>query len=147
MENYEISNTTIALIYRNNKTIVYDNNDQFIVNKLPNEIINNSCKFYGSSFIGRVKGTEFMLGIKNKVPIIVEESNNIIFFPTSSYKLKTCSWISIKYIKDYFKISNNTSRIITENNRKIDLDISYFIINNQILRSYRLESILNRRKM
>lgn len=145
MKEYEINKNTIALIYKDNKTIVYELGSIFIVDKLPNEIIKYSCEYFGSSFKGRILGTKKMTGITHKSPIIIEESQEIIFFPISSPRLYDCSWINNKYIKKYIK-DNNNCILYTINGEKIRLNCSYEVINNQILRSSRLESVIRYRK-
>lgn len=148
MKNYEINGNTIALIYDSNNTIVYEKSNNFILhNIVPNKIIKYSCEYFGSSYEGRVKGTNNLTGLTHKVPIIIEESNEIIFFPTISSRLNECSWIRNKYIKNYKKIPENKVEIEFINDKKIHLSCSYETINNQILRSSRLESILRYRKM
>ena len=145
MENYEINENTIALIFENYKTIVYEKDKKFVVNKLPNEIVKYSCEFFGSSFKGRLDGTKYLTGLTHKPPIIIEESNEIIFFPLSSPRLSSCSWIRNKYINSYFKKEKGCT-ILLFNGNKLDLNCSYEIINNQILRSSRLESVIRYRK-
>lgn len=144
---YEINNNTIALIFNNNVTKVYEVDNELVINNIPNNIIKFSCEYFGSSFEGRVKGTNSMTGLTHKVPIIIEESNEIIFFPTSSHRLKNCSWIRPKYIKKYEKSIGNMVKITLINDKEIFLNCSYETINNQILRSSRLESIIRYRKM
>ena len=147
MNMYEINRNTIALIYENNKTIVYEKDNIFEINKIPNEIIKYSCEYFGCSFKGRVEGTKYLTGITHKSPIIIEESDEIIFFPLSSPRQFNCSWIRSKYIKNYYK-NKNCNKCVIElcNDKKIELNCSYETINNQILRSSRLESIIRYRK-
>jgi len=145
MENYEINNSTIALIFNNDKTIVYEKNKRFIVNLTPNQIVKYSCEYFGSSYKGRIEGTKKLTGITHKSPIIIEESNEIIFFPLTSPRNKECSWIRNKYISSYKKCENRCI-LLTINGDKIEIECSYEIINNQILRSSRLESIIRYRK-
>lgn len=148
MINYEINLDTIALIYENNNTVVYEKNRNFVINNvIPNKVIKYSCEYFGSSFEGRVKGTNRLTGLTHKVPIIIEESNEVIFFPTSSSRLNDCSWVRNKYIKNYKKVIDNKVELELINNSKITINCSYETINNQILRSSRLESILRYRKM
>ena len=145
MENYEINDNTIALIFNNYKTLVYEKERSFIINKLPNEIIKYSCEYFGSSFKGRLEGTKFLTGLTHKPPIIIEESKEIIFFPLSSPRLNTCSWIRNKYVDKYEKLVDGCN-ILLLNGMILKLNCSYEIINNQILRSSRLESIIRYRK-
>ena len=112
-----------------------------MVNLSPNKIVENSCEYFGSTLSGRQKGSYSLINITHKVPVIIEESKEIIFFPTVSPRLKDCSWISIKNITDYYEKDDKVF-INFEKNKTIDLDLSYNIISNQILRASRLESVL-----
>ena len=145
MDNYEINENTMALIFNNYKTIVYEKNKILVINKTPNEIIKYSCEYFGCSYKGRVEGTKYLTGITHKSPLIIEESCEMIFFPISSPRLNTCSWLRNKYILNYKK-NDNKCLLTFSNNKKIELNCSYEIINNQILRSSRLESIIRYRK-
>ena len=146
LENYEINLNTIAILsIDNNTSKVYEDNDTFYVKKNQREIIDDSCKYFGSSFLGRHEGTKNLIGVNYKSPIIIEETRNIIFFPTSSPRFNDCNWIALNKIKSYHKY-NNKKQIIFINNEKIEIDISYGSLTNQILRATLLESTLNKRK-
>ena len=80
-----------------------------------------------------------------KVPIIVEESKNIIFFPTSSFRSKFNSWISLKHFNKCYKSGVDTI-VEFDNQVKIKIDMSVGSFNNQVLRSSRLDSQLRNRK-
>lgn len=146
MDCYEISEDTMALLpNEEGKTKVIEVEKEFFVEESPMEIIENSCSFFGSSYLGRFNGTKKMTGITHKSPIIIEESSEIIFFPTTSPRLSDCKWIAHKQIKNYYK-EKYFSKLQFKNGKEIDLDISYGSLNNQILRSSRLESVLVSRK-
>jgi competence protein ComK len=145
MENYEINNKTLALYGMGDKTRVYEEDLSFIVDKPASEIMEDSCEYFGSSLEGRKRGTEKLIGVHYKAPIIVEESNNIIFFPTSSPRLGTCSWLRFSCIDQYY-YQNHNLIVEFKNGAKIVLDTTYGVVDNQILRSARLETVLNGRK-
>lgn len=145
IEEYEVNKETLALIAVDNKTKVVEEDKEFIVDKTPTQIMEDSCEYFGSSFEGRKQGTKKLIGITHKSPIIIEESNEIIFFPTSSPRLKECSWISLNNLKNYHKKEDKTN-ILFDNNQEILMDTSFNIIDNQILRSTLLESVLRKRK-
>ena len=106
-----------------------------------------SCKYYGSSINGRQKGTTNLTGISYKTPIIVQEEGSMIFFPTSSPRLKNCCWVSLNNIDSYYyDFEKKVCVIIFDNNSKLEIDMSYTVLNNQILKSQRLESIFNKRR-
>lgn len=143
---YEINSSTLAIIPIDEYTSkVYEEDEDYIINKSSNSIIKQNCEFYGSSYEGRCIGTKSLTGIKTKYPIIIEESRNIIFFPTSSSRTKQSSWIALNKVKSYVK-DKNTSRIQFKNETKINLDISYYSLDNQICRAIMLKSKLYERK-
>lgn len=143
---YEINDKTVALYSMANKTRVYEEDKNFIVDAPASEIMEESCSYFGSSLDGRKKGTNSLIGVTYKAPIIVEETQDLIFFPTSSPKLKNCSWLRSNKIKCYY-YKNNHLVVEFKNGDKILLNVSYDAINNQILRATRLESVLRDRKM
>jgi len=145
MKNYEINADTLALIALKDKTEVFEENNHFFVDKLANEIMEDSCAYFGSSLAGRQKGTESLIGINYKAPVIVEESKEMIFFPTLSPRKENCSWISLQKINQYYRIGDKMI-IEFKNGSQVVLNVSFGIIDNQVLRATRLESVLRRRK-
>ena len=145
MKEYEINEDTLALISIDNKTKIFENKRTFTIEKEVSKIMEDSCEYFGSSLSGRQKGTEKLIGVTYKAPIIVEESKNIIFFPTSSPRIKSCNWISLNNLERYY---TKNEKVVLEfkNKQKIMLDLSYGIIDNQILRATRLEAVLRGRK-
>ena len=135
LKEYEINSDTIAIVpIDENISKIYEKEEEYVVNKNSNKIIEDNCKFYGSSYKGRCAGTKYLTGIKSKYPIIIEESRNIIFFPTSSIRNNENIWISLNNIKSYNK-NDLGSKIIFENNKKLDLDISIYSLDNQYCRA------------
>lgn len=146
MQNYEINNDTLAIIPLNNyKSKIIEKDNNFEVNMTPMQIIENSCQFFGSSYQGRFSGTKRLIGVSHKAPIIIEETREIIFFPTNSPRLYDCCWIALNNVDEYKK-KNNCSTILFSTGHLLDLDISYGSLDNQILRAARLESVLRKRK-
>lgn len=144
-ESYEINNSTLVLIALDNKTKVIEEEREFFIDKTPSNILEESCEYFGSSYLGRKIGTKNLIGITHKSPIIIEESREIIFFPTSSPRLNNCSWISLNNIKNFIK-NNEKTKIIFDNQKEIIVDVSFGIMENQILRASLLESTLRKRK-
>jgi len=86
-----------------------------------------------------------LIGVTHKSPIVIEDSKSIIFFPTTSPRLKECSWISLNNIESYIPYDKN-SIIKFQNNFRLFIPVSNKVINNQVLRATRLESVLLHRK-
>jgi len=144
---YEINTATLAIIpLDENTSKVYEEEEEYIINKSSNAIIKDNCEFYGSSYESRCIGTKALTGIKTKYPIIIEESRNIIFFPTTSTRTHQSSWIALNKIKNYSQ-KKNKSKVEFKNNTKVDFDISYYSLDNQVCRATMLKSKLYDRKL
>lgn len=143
---YEVNRETIAIIpVSETVSRVIEENETFLVNKSTTDIIDDSCKYFGSSYLGRHEGTKRLIGINYKSPIIVEETKEIIFFPTSSPRFNDCHWISLDKIVKHEK-SVHGSVITFINGEKIEINISSLSLENQILRATKLNSVLRKRK-
>jgi competence protein ComK len=143
---YEINRETIAIIpVSESISRIIEENETFLVNKNSTDIIDDSCKYFGSSYLGRHEGTKRLIGINYKSPIIVEETKEIIFFPTSSPRFNDCYWISLDKIENHYK-SDRGSTIKFINGEQIEINISSLSLENQILRATKLGSVLRKRK-
>lgn len=126
---------------------VFELDDEFIVNESPLNIIISSCLFFGSSFEGRREGTKSLLDCDIKVPIIVEESKNLIFFPTNSYKSCKNIWVSYNNLLIHKKYSFDTTLFSFAGNNNIKVNVKFNIVDNQIIRCIKLNAILSKRKL
>ena len=147
MKDYEINDETLAIVPNDiwNSIVVEDNCD-YDVSKKPLQIIDYSCKYFGSSYSGRKEGSKDVLNSSYKLPILVEDTRNLVFFPTTSPQDDDCSWISLKNIKEYRKYNNTKTEVEFRNGKTIIVDISYNSFNNQVMRASRLESIIRTRR-
>ena len=144
---YEINSSTLIIFPIDNKKCrIVESDLEFFVNKKSTKVIEESCLFFGCSYLGRVEGTKKLINVAVKAPIIVEESKKIIFFPTSSPRLDTCMWISYNNLVKYTKNNDNNTILYFKNNQEIEIDVSYNIIDNKIVRCIKLEKELIRRK-
>ena len=143
---YEISNNTCALVAKSEDNIlIIEKEGEIELSTKMQKFINYNCEYYGSSFLGRLKGSKSLLGMKYKLPIIIEESREIIFFPTKAYNSESCDWISLNNIVDYE--NHNLKTLVTfNNNQKYLFDISIDSFENQVLRATKLLLILKNRK-
>jgi competence protein ComK len=144
---YEISKGTLAILpNEKNSSVVYEDDDRYIIKQTPYEIMEESCKYFGSTYEGRKDGAREMLGAEYKVPIVIEDSNNLIVFPTTSPLSEDCVWISLKRVEKIEKIDSNNTKIIFDNKTEIIVDSSYRSIENQLSRASRLDLILRNHK-
>ena len=144
---YEINKGTLAIIPNEKESsLVYEDESRYIINQRPFEIMEESCKYFGSTYQGRKESARDILGAEYKVPIIVEDTDNLIVFPTTSPLAEDCVWISLKRVKKFEKIDSNNTRIIFDNDKEIIVPCSYRTIENQISRASRLDLIMRNRK-
>lgn len=144
---YEISKGTLAILpNEKNSSVVYEDDERYIIDQTPYEIMEESCKYFGSTYEGRKNGAKEMLGAEYKVPIVIEDSNNLIVFPTTSPLSDDCVWVSLKRVNKIMKIDSNNTKIIFDNNKEIIVDSSYRTIENQLSRASRLDLILRNHK-
>ena len=145
--NYEISRGTLAIVpSEGDSSMIYEDETQYIVPEKPFKIMEDSCKYFGSTYEGRKNGARDILGAEYKVPIVVEDENNLIVFPTTSPLAEDCVWISLKRVKNIEKNDFNTTKVIFDNNTEIVVDCSYRTMENQLSRASRLDLILRNHK-
>lgn len=145
---YEFSKGTLAIVPNENESsLVYEDDDRYIVDQTPFKIMEESCKYFGSTYAGRKDSARSILGAEYKVPIIVEDSDNLIVFPTTSPQSADCTWVSLKRIKSFIKIDSSNTKIIFDNGKEIIVPCSYRTIENQISRASRLDLIMRSRKI
>lgn len=144
---YEFSKGTLAIVPNENESsLVYEDDDRYIIDQTPFKIMEESCKYFGSTYAGRKDSARSILGAEYKVPIIVEDSDNLIVFPTTSPQSTDCTWVSLKRIKSFVKIDSSNTKIIFDNDKEIIVPCSYRTIENQVSRASRLDLIMRSRK-
>ena len=147
MSNYEINTETLMIIpLSDEKSKVVEYDGEYIVDMLPLEIIKNSCLFFGCSFEGRRDAVKNMLGIDMKVPILVEDSKNIIFFPITSCIKENSIWISYQNLIKYSKLDKFSTVLYFYNNKSFNVKVKYNLVDNQVIRCIKLNSLLLKRK-
>lgn len=146
VNNYEISSNTCAVISVDDNLVkIIENGKEFYVKDSSINIINNSCMYYGSTFEGRCESAKRMLNGFYKLPIVIEESAPIVFFPISSPKHSKCIWISLQNIEKVSKCENGTL-VSFVGGHNFSFDRSREVIDNQIARATRLKCILYERQ-
>ena len=144
---YEISNGTLAIVPNEKESsLVYEDDERYIIDDRPFKIMEDSCKYFGSTFEGRKDSAREILGAEYKVPIIVEDTSNLVVFPTTSPHSDDCVWISLKRLKKFEKVDSCNTKILFDNGKEIIVPCSYRTIENQVSRASRLDLIMRNRK-
>lgn len=145
LDSYEINRDTCAIInIDNDVSKIIEKQQEYYLPKKSFEVMEDSCEYYGSSYDGRIKGTKMMLGGNYKLPIIIEETNNIIFFPTNGSGNEKCSWISLNQVEKY-EPDGGYTKVTFIGGKSIILKMSCTSFEMQLLRATRLQSLLHQR--
>lgn len=135
---YIISNNTLFLYSDNFKTIVKEKDSEYeFMGNLLKYILNKSCIYYGSSLKGRMEGAKNLINGKYKLPIIISEKNNILFFPLKGAKNNEIIWLNFNQIKNFQK-NKNQIEVTFLNGYTHKFFVSFTIFNNQMFKCSRL---------
>ena len=145
MENYIINNKTIGLLKINNKTIIFNVDKTKVINKSIRQVIDYSCKYYGSNLNGRICSAKYILGDKYKIPIVIDDFNKLILISLSSIRNNICLFLIFNKIVDY-SIENRYLKIKCANNVNFYVKISKNIFEKKLLKSLKLNNVLFERK-
>jgi competence protein ComK len=146
---YEINPDTMAVlpieIGNNTCSRVLEVEGEYVVAMKPIDIVDHSCRYFGSSLKGRQEGTREIMGVTHKAPIIVEASNKIFLFPTASPTKHDCAWLSHHYISECTYNKHENTTVIFSNKQAIQLQISKGSFQNQLHRTAQLRTIVTNR--
>ena len=78
---YEFNKGTLAILPNGKESsLIYEDDSRYIIDDNPLNIMEDSCKYFGSSYEGRKKGAKEILGAEYKVPIVIADTNELIAF-------------------------------------------------------------------
>ena len=146
LDTYEVTSATFAVIAINETlSRVIEREKELFINKSTIDIIEDSCKYYGCTYEGRCEGTRNLLNYSYKLPIMIEESKSLIFFPTASPKFAKCSWLSLHDIDKFYRHGESTL-ILFKNGYSLVRECAFETIENQLMRATRLDCVMKERK-
>jgi len=141
---YVINKNTLALIPNGRFTKIMEKDNTFIIPNFIISLIDNNCQINGSNLKGRQKGSAYLLGTYYKPPIILNEIDYLILIPTHSERNNKCIWLNLYNIQKYYP-KNSTTIVIFNNQKSLELNLSFSKFEKQLLKATRLESILRGR--
>jgi competence protein ComK len=148
-EEYEMNPLTAAIVplqYGSKLFSQIHQLDQELYSPLkPLELIKLSCRLFGSGYEGRKEGSRQLIGITHKIPIIIDATNRMYFFPTTSPTNPQCSWISHEHVLRYEEIDATNTLITFRNMKTLVIPISVYSFENQMLRTAFLQTKLMQR--
>ena len=151
IEEYQISRSTLAILPMEYGSKLYSqiydlDNNQFSPSK-PLELIKKGCRAFCSSYEGRRDGSRQLLGFTHKIPITIDSTNMMYFFPTASPLSKRCAWISHAHVLHYEKVDSANTLVYFRNKKTVIIPVSTYTFENQMLRTALLRTNLMQRKI
>ncbi|CAH2713537.1 hypothetical protein BACCIP111895_00673 [Neobacillus rhizosphaerae] len=144
IEDYEVNSCTMFIqpVEYGSKTysLIYEVEDEFLSPVKPLEIIKNSCDYFGANYESRKRGSRKIIGNKRKVPIMIESTNHLFFFPTISPNSKECIWISHEHVENYIRIGPHQTLITFQNKQSHHFQVPYSTIEHQMLKTSLLKT-------
>lgn len=150
LANYEINPETMAVIasqdeHGNPVSYIIEETTEYMIAVSPTKLIDEACKFFGASLRGRQEGTRDICGLTHKVPVSIDATSGMYFFPTYSPASPKCSWINHSYIDQISRTNDGQSVVFFKNGKSIKLDVSYGSLLNQIRRTAQFRYLLDNR--
>lgn len=149
IDEYEITPATMMIMPTSYGSKTYSRivelKDDFLYPVPPIEIIKKSCQYYGSSYDGRITGTRQLIDCSHKVPITIDPTNSIYFFPTASPNKSHCIWISHQNVNSYKRYEQNSTIVTFRNKETFIVPISFSVFEGQLMRTSLLRTKLMQR--
>lgn len=139
--NYLINERTMALESIADEkygTRVYESGrDAFYVVERPLELIKVACLHGRASYEGRIDAVKFLMNYHNKVSVPIDPQRGIIACPTHSSKSFACSWLFLTHVRTIIQVSNHTTIVVFHDGQELSLNVSRYIIEQQLNRASR----------
>ncbi|MCB6217925.1 competence protein ComK [Bacillus paralicheniformis] len=138
-DTYEVNSSTMAVLPLGEgekpASKILETDRTFRVNMKPFQIIERSCRYFGSSYAGRKAGTYEVIKVSHKPPIMVDHSNNIFLFPTSSSTRPQCGWLSHAHVHEFCAAKYDNTFVTFVNGETLELPVSITSFENQVYRT------------
>lgn len=126
LKDYHVTNNTVALteVYHPEfNTKIYDLTGIYYSKQTVKEILEKSCKLYGSSYRGRIDAIRNALPYWGRTPLMLSPERMLYAFPTKSPDDFTCRWIFPAHIHTHI-MENNHLYVLFKNGMKVELNCS-----------------------
>jgi competence protein ComK len=148
-EEYEMNPLTVAIVplqYGSKLFSQIHQLDQELYSPLkPLDLIKVNCRLFGSGYEGRKEGSRQLIGVTHKIPIIIDASNRMYFFPTTSPNNPQCFWISHEHVLHYEPVDSTHTLVTFRNKTSLIIPVSEYSFKNQMLRTAFLRTKLMQR--
>ena len=138
-DTYEVNSSTMAVLPLGEgekpASKILETDRTFLVNMKPFQIIERSCRYFGSSYAGRKAGTYEVIKVSHKPPIMVDHSNNIFLFPTFYSTRPQCGWLSHAHVHEFCAAKYDNTFVTFVNGETLELPVSITSFENQVYRT------------
>lgn len=147
VDDYFINRFTMAILPGENKfcSEILEYEQEILVEKRPMEVIDQSCRYFGSSYSGRKTGSKDIANITHKPPVVIDPANSIYFFPTAASTKANCAWIAHSFVKEYKATKEHDTEITFTNGKQITVPMSVGSFENQLFRTAQLRAVISSR--
>jgi competence protein ComK len=119
--------------------------DEFLSPFKPLDIIKTGCDYFGVDYESRKRGTRQLIGYSRKIPIVIEPTNHIFFFPTASPLSSECIWIAFEHVEKYSRADAQKTLVTFTNKQSCIFPVSFCTVEGQMLRTSLLKTKLLQR--
>lgn len=136
-EKYRITKRTVAILpcfdIMKQSRIILEDGTEISTPLRPYQLLQLSCRQYNSSIEERIFVAKRVAGVKGKVPVVIEPTMGLVFFPTKSPKRDDCEWYAWSHIRDIASVEGEpNSLIVTQNGHQIQTNATAYVLKNQI---------------
>jgi competence protein ComK len=127
-EEYEISQTTIALLHNHHEkyqTKILDLEGEFYSSKPIMKLLEEACLNYCSTYEGRRQAVIHFTNYTQRIPIVINQFEKIIAFPTHSPEQTQFIWIFFHQILEISPINKTQSLITFKNYKQLKLKFPF----------------------
>ncbi|WP_096154040.1 competence protein ComK [Bacillus sp. FJAT-45066] len=135
---YKINPQTIAMLPNFHpiyQTKIIEEESIYVTEERIDSILNRNCLDYGASITGRREAIIHKTNYVQKTPILISETLKLIIFPTHSPENMNCAWFMYHQIKRVTPIDKNRCEIVMHNTTKLEAQVSYQALLQQIHKS------------
>ncbi|MDN7244651.1 competence protein ComK [Planococcus shenhongbingii] len=111
----------------------------------PYELIDINLRYRGSSLRGAMDGAEILVrGTMN--PIVLDQEEILIFFPSSSPTRKECVWFGLRHIVGSVAIDKKLTQVNLSNGSAVSVNVSKRTFDKKLTKAYELQYKIQERK-
>ncbi|MDL5376619.1 competence protein ComK [Exiguobacterium mexicanum] len=136
-EKYRITKRTVAIMpcYETawESRVILEDGSEIKTPLRPYQLLQLSCRQYSSSIEERIFVAKRVAGIKGKVPVVIEPTSGLVFFPTMSPKRPECEWYAWSHVRDITSDPiESKGLVVTQNGHRIATNATSYVLRNQL---------------